>query len=110
MSHNYLRDRSYLRSFLGTDVAYIGMLGPRARLQRLIGDLETEGVTPGQGDVSKLHGPAGLDLGAEAPKEIATAIGAEVLAVSRSRGGGFLCRRDAPIHAWQPIDVEAADR
>jgi xanthine/CO dehydrogenase XdhC/CoxF family maturation factor len=110
VSHNYLRDRSYLQSFLGTGVAYIGMLGPRARLQRLIGDLEREGVTPGPGDVPKLHGPAGLDLGAEGPEEIATAIVAEVLAVSRGRAGGFLRHRDAPIHARPPSDAEAAGR
>ncbi len=47
MSHNYLRDRSYLQSFLATNIPYIGMLGPRARLERLLGDLGAEGVTPG---------------------------------------------------------------
>lgn len=98
MSHNYLRDRSYLQSFLATDIPYIGMLGPGARLERLLEDLSAEGVTTQAGDAARVHGPAGLDVGAEGPEEIAVAIVGEVLAVSRGRGGGFLRDRMGPIH------------
>jgi xanthine dehydrogenase accessory factor len=99
MSHNYLRDRGYLRSFLGSDVAYIGCLGPRRRLERLLEDLRGDGVELGPEDQAKLHGPAGLDLGAEGPEEIAWAIVAEVLAVRRGREAGFLRDLQGPIHA-----------
>ena len=44
MTHNYLRDRDYLRGLLRTDVGYIAMLGPAARTQRLLMDLAEEGV------------------------------------------------------------------
>jgi xanthine dehydrogenase accessory factor len=98
MSHNYLRDRDYLRSFLGTDAAYIGMLGPRARLDRLLADLAAEGVAPTPEDLAKIHGPAGLDIGSEGPEEIAWAIVAEVLAARRERPAGFLRDRRGPIH------------
>ncbi|MBA2425819.1 MAG: XdhC family protein [Actinobacteria bacterium] len=98
MSHNYLRDRDYLRSLLGTEVGYIGMLGPNARLERLLEDLGRDGVVPSAGDLAKLYGPAGLDIGAEGPDEIAASIIAEVLATSRSRGAGFLRERPGPIH------------
>ena len=98
MSHNYLRDRDYLRSFLGTDVAYIGTLGPRARLERLLADLAEEGVRPSEADLAKLHGPAGLDIGSEGPEEIAWAILAEVLAARGVRPAGFLRDRQGPIH------------
>jgi xanthine dehydrogenase accessory factor len=98
MSHNYLRDRDYLRSFFGTEVAYIGMLGPRSRLERLLSDLAAEGAHPSEDDLAKIHGPAGLDVGAEAPEEIAWAIVAETLAVRRRRGAGFLRDRRGPIH------------
>lgn len=98
MSHNYLRDRDYLRGLLASDAAYIGMLGPKARLERLLDDLAREGVRPGVRDRERLHGPAGLDLGGEGPDEIAAAIVAEVLAVSRGRGAGFLRERSGPIH------------
>lgn len=98
MSHNYLRDRDYLRGLLASDAAYIGMLGPKARLERLLDDLARDGVRPTERDRARLHGPAGLDLGGEGPDEIAAAIVAEVLAVSRGRGAGFLRERSGPIH------------
>jgi xanthine dehydrogenase accessory factor len=99
MTHNYLRDKDYLKALLDSDAAYIGMLGPRARLERLLEELTSEGVVVADARGGrKLHGPAGLDLGAEGPEEIAAAIVAEVLAVSRDRKGGFLKERAIPIH------------
>ena len=97
MSHNFVRDAEYLASFLGTGVAYLGMLGPARRLQRLLDHIADE-VEPSAHDRAVLHGPAGLDLGAEGPEEIAWAICAEVLAVSRGRTGRPLRERDEPIH------------
>jgi xanthine dehydrogenase accessory factor len=98
MSHNYLRDRDYLRALAGSRAAYVGMLGPKARLQRLLGDLATEGITPTEEELVRIHGPAGLDIGAEGPEEIAAAIIAEILALSRGRTAGFLKDRHEPIH------------
>ncbi len=98
MSHNYLRDRDYLRALLNSRAAYVGMLGPRARLQRLLDDLATEGVHPEPDQAERIFGPAGLDLGAEGPEEIAAAIVSEVLAVNRARGAGFLRERAGAIH------------
>jgi xanthine dehydrogenase accessory factor len=98
MSHNYLRDRDYLRSLLGSDAAYVGMLGPKARLERLLGDLSSDGVELPAASLERVYGPAGLDLGAEGPEEIAAAIVAEILALVRNRNAGFLKDRDAPIH------------
>ena len=97
MSHNYLRDLDYLRSLLGSDVPYIGALGPGARLERLIGDLEESGSPPSTEDLAKMYGPAGLDIGAEGPKEIAWAIMAEILAVRRRQSGGYLRDRKGPV-------------
>ncbi len=98
MSHNYLRDKEYLRGFLGTGVPYIGMLGPRSRTDRLLDELRREGVEPSPGDLDVLHGPAGLDVGSEGPEEIAAAVVAEILAVKRGRAAGFLRDRGGPIH------------
>jgi xanthine/CO dehydrogenase XdhC/CoxF family maturation factor len=99
MSHNFLRDRDYLRSFLPSPAAYLGMLGPRARLERLLAELDTEGVHPSAETLARVHGPAGLDIGAEGPEEIAWSIVAEILAVRRRAAGGFLRDRRGPIHA-----------
>lgn len=96
MSHNYLRDLDYLRSALGTEVTYIGALGPGARLERLLKDLEADGVDVADADLAKIYAPAGLDLGAEGPQEIAWAIIAEILAVRRGKAAGFLRGRKGP--------------
>jgi xanthine/CO dehydrogenase XdhC/CoxF family maturation factor len=98
MTHNYLRDRSYLRALIGTDVGYIAMLGPAARTYRLVGDLRDAGVDLSDTDLERIHGPAGLDLGAEGPDEIAQAIVAEIVAVRHGRTGGMLRERPGPIH------------
>ena len=98
MTHNFLRDKEYLRSLIGSDAGYIGMLGPSARTHRLLMELADEGVEITDADRERIHGPAGLDLGAEGPEEIAQAIVAEIVAARHGRAGGFLKERPGPIH------------
>lgn len=98
MTHNFVRDKDYLRSLLETEARHIAMLGPGARTRRLLDELATEGVTLSERDRRRIRGPAGLDLGAEGPEEIATAICAEIVAVRRNRSAGFLKDRAGPIH------------
>lgn len=107
MSHNYVRDQDYLRALLGTDVIYIGMLGPKARLRRLLPDLAKEGIHPSEEDERKIHGPAGLDVGAEGPEEIAWAVIAEIMAVRSGRTAGFLKNREGPTHPREKTSVGA---
>lgn len=107
MTHNFLRDKEYLRSFLASPVAYIGMLGPGARTQRLLMELTEEGVDITDDDRARIHGPAGLDLGSEGPEEIAGSIVAEIVAVRRGRRGGFLKERPGPIHDRPKPGAEA---
>jgi xanthine dehydrogenase accessory factor len=109
MSHNYLRDKDYLRSFLGTDVAYIGSLGPRKRLDAVLTDLAKEGVEPSEQDLEKIYAPAGLDVGAEGPEEVAWSIMGEVLAVRAGRRAGFLRDRKGHIHPRAISGSEAAE-
>jgi len=97
MTHNFLRDKEYLRALIGSPAAYIGMLGPGARTQRLLMELGEEGTVPDD-DRERIHGPAGLDLGGEGPEEIAESIVAEIVAVKRGRRGGFLKERRGSIH------------
>ncbi len=92
MSHNYLRDAAYLRSFLDAPLAYLGVLGPRGRTEQMLGEMGRAEA------IERLHAPAGLDIGAEGPEEVARAIVAEILAVTRGRGGGSLRQRPGPIH------------
>jgi xanthine dehydrogenase accessory factor len=92
MSHSYLRDIAYLRSFVGTPLAYLGVMGPRGRTEQMLGEIGEPGA------IGRLHAPAGLDIGAEGPEEVARAIVVEILAVTRGREGGSLRDRRGPIH------------
>jgi xanthine dehydrogenase accessory factor len=92
MSHNYLRDIAYLRSFLDAPLAYLGVLGPRGRTEQMLAEIGEPQA------ISRLHAPAGLDIGAEGPEEVAHAIVAEILAVIRGRQGRPLGKRRGPIH------------
>ena len=74
------------------------MLGPAVRTERVFAELRAEGVAIGQDELQRIHAPAGLDLGAEGPDEIAAAICAEIVAVKRGREAGFLKDRPGPIH------------
>jgi xanthine/CO dehydrogenase XdhC/CoxF family maturation factor len=105
MTHNYLRDVEYLRQLVGSRARYIGMLGPRARTDRILDDLRRQKVEVPEAILRRLWAPAGLDIGAEGPDQISWAIMAEILAVSRGRAGGQLRDRRKGIHQ-QPDDEE----
>jgi xanthine dehydrogenase accessory factor len=96
MSHDYLRDAGFVRGLLGRGLAYIGILGPRDRTERLLAELES---APPGADLAVIHAPAGLDVGADGAEQVATSIVAEILAVVHGRSGGRL--RDLPgaIHS-----------
>jgi xanthine dehydrogenase accessory factor len=98
MTHNFLRDKEYLRSFASSAVPYIAVLGPAARTERLLAELGAEGCSLERLGRERIYAPAGLDLGSENPEEIAVAILAEIVAVRRRRSGGFLRNREGPIH------------
>ncbi len=70
MSHHLVTDRSYLRQLAATDIAYIGLLGPGNRRERLLSELHQSGTDLGD----RLHGPAGLDIGGSGPAAIALSI------------------------------------
>ena len=99
MSHNYLRDGEYLAALVGSGLDYIGILGPRDRTERLLTELAHQNVHLTDDDRMHLHAPAGLDLGADGPEEVAAAILAEILAVFHGGTGAPLRERSGPIHA-----------
>src|SRR5207253_9042141 len=88
----------YIPSFLGTAVACSGSLGPRKRVGAVRTALAREGIEPSEEDLEKIYAPAGLDVGAEGPEEVAWAIMAELLAVRTGRRAGFLRDRKGHIH------------
>jgi xanthine/CO dehydrogenase XdhC/CoxF family maturation factor len=104
MTHNYHRDLRLLEVLLPSPVRYLGLLGPQARAQRLLHDLTLAGYDASPEQLRRLHAPAGLDLGADGPEEIALAIVAEVKATLAGRGARPLRDRFGPIHEREAVE------
>ncbi|NMO17179.1 XdhC family protein [Pyxidicoccus fallax] len=99
MTHSLPQDRELLPRLLPRALRYLGVLGPRARTERLLAEMASP-PTPAQ--LEKLHAPMGLDVGAEGAEEIALSVIAELQAVVANRNGGKLRERRAPIHSEAP--------
>jgi xanthine/CO dehydrogenase XdhC/CoxF family maturation factor len=99
MTHHYHHDVPLLRALLPRPLAYLGLLGPRKRAERILSDLTADGFTVTRDMHEHLHAPVGLDLGAETPEEVALSILAEMQAVLARRDARPLRERQRPIHA-----------
>jgi xanthine dehydrogenase accessory factor len=83
LSHDDELAGPVLAAALDSPVGYIGALGSRRTQQARADWLAYRGVT----DLTRVHGPAGLDIGASTPGEIAVSIVAEALAVGAGKAG-----------------------
>ena len=98
MTHNYNYDLEMMRVLLRENCIYIGTLGPKKRLQRMLTELQDKGIIITNEQISRIHGPTGLDIGAETAEEIALSVLAEIKAVLAERQGAFLRERSNEIH------------
>ena len=98
-THNYGRDYAALEKLLPLGLRYVALLGPRRRRDQLLYVLLDAGVPMR----SQLFAPAGLDIGAESPEEIALAIVAEIQATFAEGSAGSLRDRKAPIHLGREL-------
>jgi xanthine/CO dehydrogenase XdhC/CoxF family maturation factor len=103
MSHSYSQDLEALRELANLPLAYLGILGPNKRTLQLLNDagLERDKMA------AKLHGPMGLDIGADGPEQVALAVIAEIQASLNGRPGGTLSTRNGSIHAREEDPVAA---
>lgn len=97
MTHNYLQDLEILKTLLNTPLLYLGCLGPRQRTEQMLLEISEEIAF-----LKQLYAPAGLDIGADTPMEVAFSIVSEIKAVVAGREGGLLRNRKGPIHAPAP--------
>jgi xanthine dehydrogenase accessory factor len=74
MSHHLATDRIYLDQLAQSHIAFLGLLGPRERRDRLISELGNAGKSLRK----KLVGPVGIDIGADSPESIALSILAQI--------------------------------
>ncbi len=99
MTHNYNYDIRLLQGLLVSEEStYIGVLGPKKKLQKMYDEIEQFGITITDAQKLKVFGPVGLEIGAETSEEIALSVLAEVKAAFASKNGQFLRDKTEPIH------------
>jgi xanthine/CO dehydrogenase XdhC/CoxF family maturation factor len=108
MNHNFGRDLLALDRVLPLQLRYVGLLGPKKRHAELLTRLSEYRTLDFEAGTKNLYAPAGLDIGSEAPEEIALAIVSEVAAVLSDRCSGFLRERESDIHRTTAATDDAA--
>ena len=103
MTHSYSQDLNFIKHLAKTPLAYLGILGPRSRSAQLLIDAEIDPEL-----VPSLHGPVGLDIGADGPEQVALSIIAEIQATMNGREGGSLRTRAGSIHSSESDGLNSA--
>ena len=106
MTHNYNYDMAMLKQLLQKNVAYIGMLGPKKKRERMLNELKDEGLLFTEQQLSVLHSPVGLDIGAETSEEIAVSILAEIKALFAGKDVQSLRTINEVIHPRSTTMIE----
>ena len=106
MTHNYNYDKAMLVQLLQKNVSYIGMLGPKKKRERILNELKDEGITFTDHQLSVLHSPVGLDIGAETAEEIALSILSEIKAMFANKDVQSLRKINEVIHPRSATVIE----
>ena len=106
MTHNYNYDMAMLSELIKRKVAYVGMLGPKKKLDRILNELKENGPGITKEQLSKLYGPVGLEIGAETSEEIALSVLAEIKAVLAGKQGQSLRNKSDAIHPYSATTIE----
>ncbi|MBL0356292.1 MAG: XdhC family protein [Chitinophagaceae bacterium] len=109
MSHNYNYDVAMLRQLIHAACNYIGVLGPKKKLEKMLNELSGEGLQINDADKEKIYGPVGLDIGAETAEEIALSVLAEIKAVLAKKEGTTLRRKKGFIHDHSMVTTELSN-
>ncbi len=99
MTHNYSLDLQYLLTLKEYKPVYLGMLGSKKRRNGIVNDLIEYAPDLNDSFLEQIHSPAGLNIGAETPEEIALSILSEILAITRDKEPYSLKRISGKIHS-----------
>ncbi len=105
MTHNYNYDYAMLKTLIDTNARYIGSLGPKKKLVKMLDGIMAEGFSLTNEQQNKIYGPVGLEIGAETAEEIALSIIAEIQAVFNDKKGGMLREKTDVIHSRKATNI-----
>lgn len=106
MTHNYNYDLAMLNELIKRNVVYVGMLGPKKKLDRMLNELNEKGMKLTEQQLSMIYGPVGLEIGAETSEEIALSVLSEIKAVMAGKQGQSLRDKSDPIHPATETVIE----
>ena len=86
VTRGHINDLEALRALAPRELRYLGLIGSRAKIARMYDALTADGVPADQ--LTRIHAPIGLDIGAVTPQEIAVSILAELIAVKHGKIAG----------------------
>lgn len=98
MTHSFSRDLHFLTRMTDLNPAYFGILGPVKRREQLLDEILEKHPTLDISFFEKLNAPAGLNLGAETPQEIALSILSEIMVVRNNESADSLKNISGHIH------------
>lgn len=98
MTHSFHKDIQYLMALRDTQPLYFGLLGPPHRRERVFSEFLERFPNTEPEFLEKIHGPAGINIGAENASEIAISIIAEILTVLRQQEPMSLREKQGAIH------------
>lgn len=99
MTHSYSKDLQYLLRLTDLHLQYLGILGPARRREKLFQEILEHKPAINSLFLENIHAPAGINIGAETPQEIAVSIIAEILAVIRKEKVYLLKDKKGRIHS-----------
>ena len=83
MTFGYRTDDTALRALLDKELAYLGLLGSKNKINKMLNDLKAAGVALEL--INRIHAPVGIAIKSQTPEEIAVSIAAEIIKVKNDR-------------------------